>query len=723
MSRASAVNLHDLTPDTRMLTNLSTTSSTARGALQCNAGGPRRHPGARQFALVPMLAALSLAFGAGAVSAADFTISDASTTARTLTAGSAGNVTAAGSLTVSGATIAVTVTGNNATLTNLGTIKQTGTGKLFRDNTGVTGLVINNGNATNSTALMQAAADDVIQMNKASASVTLNNYGQMISLNAPGGGAQAVDFTAITSGANTVNNYAGGLMSASEADAVRPGVNGGVYNWGTILSVTGTGSSSDGVDLQKNSGGQITNYGTGLIQGGRHGITGGALDASTSFSAAISNLSGGIIQGDNGSGINLDGFNNKQLVTIVNGGLIVGRGVTVDGDGIDVDGLVNIANTGTIRSLNAFNLPGTGLAFSEGITVGGGTITNSGLIEGLVTTGNSNAVGRGISLSGNDITVGPLAGTREAIYGNAVVTNNFGGVIRGQTDSAIVAEGARSGFTVTITNNAGATIVGGSASFAAIRTGKDSAIITNRGLIDGSSSGKAIDMGSGDNTLNIVGGQARVLGDISGGIGGYNVMTISPGAGNRFSYGGALSNFASIEIQGGSVTLSGVSNYDGITTITGGAVLVLDGANRLSASSALVLNGGTLALAHAGGANGQTFASLALGADSVIDLGGSSLTFNSLGGIAGAAKLGIVDYLASASPVYAIRLKGDYSADASFQSLLAGLKIDGLAATYHFDGIYTDVTAVPEPANAAMLLAGLGLLLVIARRRQPGARS
>jgi hypothetical protein len=33
--------------------------------------------------------------------------------------------------------VAVTITGNNATLNNLGTIKQTGSGRVIRDNTGV----------------------------------------------------------------------------------------------------------------------------------------------------------------------------------------------------------------------------------------------------------------------------------------------------------------------------------------------------------------------------------------------------------------------------------------------------------------------------------------------------------------------------------------------------------------------------------------------------------
>jgi hypothetical protein len=153
-------------------------------------------------------------------------------------------------LIVNGGTNAVTVTGNNATLTNLGTLEQTGTGRAIRDNTGVTGLTITNGSATNSSAVIQSADGDVIQMNKSPASVTLNNYGTMTSLNASAGGSQVIDFNAILSGANTVNNYASGVMHAYEADAVRPGVNGVVTNAGQIIATITSGSSSDGVDAQ-----------------------------------------------------------------------------------------------------------------------------------------------------------------------------------------------------------------------------------------------------------------------------------------------------------------------------------------------------------------------------------------------------------------------------------------------------------------------------------------
>jgi hypothetical protein len=140
-------------------------------------------------------AAFALLAESGA-SAASFTINSPSTSAQTLGSGAGQNgaITDTGSLIVNGGTNAVNITGNNATLTNLGTLEQTGTGRAIRDNTGVTGLTINNGSTTDSSAVIQAADGDVIQMNKSPASVTLNNYGMMTSLNASAGGSQVVDF-------------------------------------------------------------------------------------------------------------------------------------------------------------------------------------------------------------------------------------------------------------------------------------------------------------------------------------------------------------------------------------------------------------------------------------------------------------------------------------------------------------------------------------------------
>ncbi|TFW27387.1 FxDxF family PEP-CTERM protein [Duganella callida] len=655
-----------------------------------------------------LLAALPI----GAATAADFpgTITGASTKPQTLAAGQSGTVAASGSLIVSGKDNAVTVSGNNVTLNNQGTIKQTGTGRVIRDNTGVQTLVINNGlSLSDRGALMQSADGDVFQAAQANASVTLNNYGSMISLNASAGGAQAVDLNAVT-GANTVNNW--GLLKATEADAVRPGLNGIINNWGTIQSVTSTGSS-DGVDLQANTGIQVLNKGGGLIEGGRHGITGGP-DGDTAFKITVINDAGGVIRGMNGSGLNLDGYSSKQVLYVTNDGTITGNGISGDGDGIDQDGIAYITNRGIIRSLNAMPAAGETRAYSEGISVGGGSIGNYGTIEGLVGAGNTIATGRGITLAGNDVKGAP-EGTREGLYGNAVITNFGGGLIRGQNDAAIVVVGATNSYTVTINNQAGASIVGGGTRNAAIVGNGNNTTIITAGTIDGASSGKAIALGGGVNRVTINGGV--INGSIDGGGGGQNTLMLNPGAGNGFAYSGAIANFSRVEVLGGQVILSGQSSYAGATWLSGGT-LILAGANRLSADGKLVLNGGTLQLSGAG-VDGQSFASLSLLDSSSVLLGGSTLTFGALGIVVDGKTLNFTE---AAGGQYAFRLLGDYSADAGFLALLGATHINGQGVSYAFDGTYTEVlAAVPEPSTYAMLFAGLALVGAVARRRNAKA--
>ncbi len=570
-----------------------------------------------------------------ASAAGNFTISTATTSAQSLGAGQTGTVNSNGTLTVAGSTVAVTLTGNNATLTNAGTISQTGTGRAIRDNTGVTGLLI-----TNSTsALMQTADADVIQMNKSPASVTLNNYGTMTSLNASAGGAQAVDFNAILSGGNIVNNFSTGIMQATEADAVRPGVNGFVNNDGTIKSVTTMGSGSDGIDAQTNSGITITNAasagggtGTGLIEGGRHGITGGnvATDSVGSpvvnngaYTMSITNNLGGTIQGDNGSGLNIDGLNANEVVTIVNHGTITGNGHDIgdsaghDGDGVDVDGLVNLLNTGTIRSVNAFGFGAT--EFSEGVTVGGGTITNSGLIQGSVTAGNATAIGRGITIAGVDKLLTTVGGVvtetaipAQAPYAATTIHNLGGGQIIGDSDSAILFSSPNaSGFSHTIANDAGALIQTGSATAPAILTAADFVTINNAGTIDGSSSGQAVTFGSAGGALNIAGGSASILGSIDGGS-GTSTVSFALGNGGTFSYNGGISHSASVRVNSGTVNYSGNASYAGATAINGGTFNVtgtLSGTSGLTVSSTgtLIYANGAGGLDRAITVNGGTF--------------------------------------------------------------------------------------------------------------------
>ena len=509
-----------------------------------------------------------------AASGASFTITGASTTAQTLAAGQSGTINSGSSLIVSSTSNAITVTGS-ATIVNNGILEQTASGsnaaRDIRDNTGGLTLTVTN----NVGALMQTEDDDVIQMNKSNSNVTFNNYGTLNSINFSAGGAQAIDFNAITSGTNILNNYSTGIIEANEADAVRPGVNGQVYNDGLIRATNNPGStdSSDGIDAQSNSGITIVNDTNGSVQGARHGITGGNTDVSTNgaYTMSVTNNAGGLIEGNDGSGINIDGFNANEMVTVINHGTIIGNGVTRDGDGVDVDGLVYINNTGTIESAHAYD------DNSEGITVGGGTIINSGTIVGLNSSTNADGtantgIGRGITLAGID--KDPTTGNAipiEGIYGNTTVTNS--GLIRGQSDSAIAVTGAANAFTVTITNLAGGTLEGGGATAAAVSMGANNGTLINYGTITADSSNLAVDLGSGNSSLQILGGSAQVNGNVSGGT-GTSTLTINPGSGNSFSYNGSMSNFASVEIDSGTTTLNGASSYTGNTTLNGGTLVL-----------------------------------------------------------------------------------------------------------------------------------------------------
>lgn len=678
--------------------------------------------------------------------ATSFTVGAGQTTTSGQTLGSGsgqtGTITATGTLSVSGSTVAVTVSGSNATLSNDGTITQTGTGRAIRDNTGVSNLVINNGSATNSAALIQTADADVIQMNKSPASITFNNYGTLTSLNASAGGAQAIDFNAILSGSNIFNNFSTGIAQASEADAVRPGVNGVVNNDGLIKSTTALGSSSDGVDGQSNTGITINNAvntTTAKIEGGRHGITGGNAVADVNgtptvnngaYIMSITNGTGGTIQGDNGSGINIDGLNGNEVITIVNHGTITGNGHDIgdgaghDGDGVDVDGVVDLTNTGVIHSLNSFGVGG--IEFSEGVTVGGGTITNSGTIEGSVTNGNSTAIGRGITIAGidkytdtnnvdHDIPV-------QAPYAATTIHNEAGGLIKGDSDSAIIFSSAlASGFSHTINNDAGATIQTGSTTAAAILTSADAVTINNSGTIDGSSSGKAIMGGTGNLTVNILGGSASVLGDMIGGT-GTNALTINPGSGQSFSHSGAISNFASVSLQSGSTTLADTISLSGGThllMVAGGATLT-PGAATLTMSSGGIeaQTGATLSFTLGGATAGTGYSQIAFGSgnsDTLTLDSGSLLSLQFANGFdpVTGEQFVLVD-LGNAGSAIA----GTFAGLAEGSLLTVGgttFEISYLGGT----GNDLTLTAVPEPAMTAALLAGVAALgAVFWRSRQ-----
>lgn len=628
-------------------------------------------------------------------------ITTTQTAARTLSAGT-GTINVGGAISIaSGSTVPLTMTGIS-TLVNNGTIQTLGSGRAIDSNASGTNLTVTN------TGLISSVSADAFRVNNAGSSVSLDNSGTIQVTN----GGQAIDWASITTGSNSLTNQASGIISAVGEDAIRPGQNGIVNNAGSI-SATMTGpandpSGSDGIDLRTQKNITVTN--TGTISG-RHGIATDGANAGPS--SLIVNNNAGTISAINGSGLNVDGVSvnvtanvtNLQGATIKGGVAPDAAALEGDGDGIDIDGVLTLNNSGDVLGLGAKG----GTNNAEGIAAGGGSITNYATGKIVGSTLAADAPNGDTSKAGNGILIDDSNG------GNAVaattVTNS--GLIQGKSGFGIKFIGT---FADTITNNAGGTIRGAGTG-AAIQTGGGGDTVTNRGAIIGEN-GSAIDLEDGDDFFVVDGGAAIVTGSISGGS-GTNTATFDPGAAQSFSYAGALSNFNTVEVKSGQVTISGVNLYTGTTLVTGG-VLALDGANRLAASSSLNLNGGTLEFLNAGGPNGQTFASLALSNDSVLDLNSNtSVTFNSLGSVSAGESLAILGYSASLSPSYAIRFSGDLTGNATFLSLMGNTSVNGNAALFFFDGTFTDVVElVPAPEPSSLALLGLGVLFVARRARR-----
>ncbi len=527
-----------------------------------------------------------LAFAGLPLRAASFNLTTGTdTTQKTVNAGESGTVAAGATLTISGGTTAVTLgaTSGTTTITNSGNIFQTGTGRTIRNNTsGTPSFSITN----NSGGLIRSADGDTIRADVAGSNWTVSNTGTINSLNGSRGGSQAIDFDAITTGTVSITNNSGGQILAFAADAIRPGANATIINAGTITATLyslDTAPSSDGIDTQQRSGVNITN--TGSVTG-RHGITGGDAALST-YAITVTNNTGGIITGSNGSGINIDGVFATATANVSNafGATIQGSvGSTFangDGDGVDIDGVLTLNNSGNIFGYGAKGVGSDSLNNNaQAVSIGGGTIINTatGLIIGSTLladapNGDTSRAGEGI-LADNSSGGNAVAATS--------ITND--GLIQGKTGAAIRMVGT---FANTVTNNAGGTIRGAGTG-AAIQTGNGGDTITNSGAIIGDN-GQAIDMQGGNNTLNITGSAASITGSINGGAGGTNTMNVNPGTGNTFSYSGAITNFTSTSVQSGSFNLSGSTTSTNLS-ISSGGTFNYTGAGTLGSN--VTLNGG-----------------------------------------------------------------------------------------------------------------------------------
>ncbi|MDB5687832.1 MAG: hypothetical protein JWR77_2421, partial [Rhizorhabdus sp.] len=286
---------------------------------------------------------------------------------------------------------------------------------------------------------------------------------------------------------------------------------------------------------------------------------------------------------------------------VVNRGTITGTwdGVATngDGDGVDIDLIGSVHNYGTIQGLSAAGVDSGGQPNSaEGIAIGGGTIINE---AGALISGG----GAGILV--DDGSAGSAAGATS-------ITN--AGTIRGVAGSGIV-------------------LVGDFAD-----------TITTSGAIAGGN-GIALNMGAGDDTLNVASG-ASFTGTIDGGA-GTDRIALSGAAGGSFA--GSI-NFETLQVASGNWLLSGTQAYANGIGVAAGATAT---GNAAVLGSNAIANAGALVFDQA--ANGS-FAGTISGAGTVTKAGSGNLTIGaqSYTGATNVAAGTLTLTGALASPTYAV---------------------------------------------------------------------
>jgi outer membrane autotransporter protein len=495
-------------------------------------------------ALLGALASVMAAFAAHAAPPVVIGTGTTDTTRRTISGSDSVTIENGGTLTTSGTslTLDAATAAPGITVTNSGSLLS---GNRGIDTSGSGGAPFNF-TLTNHAGATISTSDDSVRINGdvPVGRIVVENSGTIVSQ-----AGQGIDFDKISTAGNVViNNRAGGIIQAMDADAVRPGEGGVVNNWGTIVSNAPANTSgdpeddtsNDGVDMQGHAA-TVRNYAGGSISGARHGIT-------SDVNVDVTNEAGGTIVGRNGSGVGSDGDGK-----VVNYGTITGAidttSVNGDGDGVDIDGKADITNYGTIQGIGAKGEKDGSANNSEGVAAGGGSIRNMTALS--LISGQTN----GILI--DDSAQGP------APHATTLVNN---GTIRGVT-----------GFGVKIIGNQADTV-------------------TNSGLIQGGN-GLALDLGGGDDTLNILTG-SRIVGLVDGGAGTDTVNLIGTG-----TFAGGV-NFENLSVTGGAWVLTGTQQYTNGVTIGQGGSLDVQGTlgGTLTISQGALLDGnGTLGSVNVAG--------------------------------------------------------------------------------------------------------------------------
>jgi autotransporter-associated beta strand protein len=314
----------------------------------------------------------------------------------------------------------------------------------------------------------------------------------------------------------------------------------------------------------------------------------------------------------------------------LNAAITIAANTTIQGTG--TDNQIGTTTLGTITSSNNSNLEifvnnSQTHVFAGAISLGTGSVTRTANSNANLTLSNANnsfsgglfigsaGTGNGTSQSGattitalgaqgsGDITfitgnTAPItfANVSGTVANNIVTTGGTGGLIK--TGASTMTLTGTNTYTGTTTVSGGSLALGNNLAL------QNSALVTT--------GAGNVTLGAGITTPTI-GGLSGATGDlatvISSGYGSVTALTLNPGTGSSFTYGGQIADGATgmtlTKSGAGTQVLGGTNNYTGGTTInTGGGTLRITAAGALGAGDVAIqtagTNTGTLELALTG---------------------------------------------------------------------------------------------------------------------------
>jgi autotransporter-associated beta strand protein len=574
-------------------------------------------------------------------------------------------------------------------------------------------------------------------------------------------------------GAESVAGFtnAGGTLGGT---GTLTSANGYALNGGTISASLGAGNVTVGGDVTLNGTSASTSVAvnTGKFTlGGNDRLASGASVAVNStldlggYSQTLAGLTGsGVVTNSaNTLTLNVASGNNTFAGSIKgNGGFTKSGSGTATLTGVNSYTGTTTVNAGTL-AINGSN------ALSGSVAMSGGSLLNyfgdrdmtlaNSITVALGSTGTiNNTSGSLLTLSGNLTKQGSVL---QFAGGSYNVTGTITGTsVGGYFNSDLVLTNARMTLSSAANYYGPTKLLGGSSLIAGVDNALPSSTVLYLGQVGESS--------SLTNSYNL-NGYSQTLGGLTSAGNGINAVYNDSATQSLLNLAGA-STFAgsingniALSMSGGTMNLTGSNTYTGATTFTGsgtalnlgttgslsattnvvvssGTTFLLGANNQVNSAARLTLSGGTISMGGNGStrAGSQTFSTLTLTANSVIDFanlsGTSSLTFGSIGGLSSNSTLSIYNW--NGTTVWGTLSQtggaGQYThlydlsslstTELSYISFYSGSGT-GFLGTGTFSG--NEIVPVPEPAVviAAMMLIGWlaashrATLLALLRRR------